>query len=147
MAVDLSEEMQAIAKQKVKTGNVAFRQADITKPWDFGAENKADLVTCSLILEHVEDLDFIFRQVSRHLNETGHFYICELHPFRQYQGSKARFETDEGWKILDCYTHHASDYARAALENNFTILRLDEWFDESDRRRMPRLISFLFAKR
>jgi len=48
IAVDISAEMQAIAKGKV-SGKVDFQIADITKPWDF-ASGKADLITCSLIL-------------------------------------------------------------------------------------------------
>ena len=143
IAVDLSEEMQAVARDKVKSKNVSFEQADITKPWDFGGR-RSDLLTCSLILEHVENLDFIFGEAFRHLTENGYFYVCELHPFRQYLGSRARFETEEGEKVLDCYTHHVSDYVLAALANNFSVARLDEWFDENDRTTLPRLISFLF---
>ena len=144
-AVDLSEEMQAKAKAKVKRENVVFKEADITKPWNFGDE-KTNLITSGLVLEHIENLKFIFSEAFRHLSENGHFYICELHPFKQYAGSKARFETDEGTKILECFTHHVSDYVTAALENDFSLIRLDEWFDDDDRRALPRLISFLFKK-
>lgn len=142
-AVDMSEEMQAIARQKVKNGNVVFVQADVTKTWNFGAA-KVDLITCSLILEHVEDLDFVFREAFRQLRAGGHFYVCELHPFRQYNGSKAKFETAEGLQILECFTHHVSDYVQSARKNNFSLVNLKEWFDDDDQKNLPRLISFLF---
>lgn len=144
-AVDLSEEMQAVAKRKVKSEKVVFKQADITKPWNF-VSKKADLITCSLILEHVEDLDFIFQQALVHLNTNGHFYVCELHPFRQYTGSKAGFETEEGLKVLECFTHHVSDYIQSAQKHNFRLMQLDEWFDKGDKKDVPRLISFLFKR-
>lgn len=142
-AVDLSEAMQAVARQKVKSSNVVFVQADVTKTWNFGVA-KADLITCSLILEHIEDLDFVFREAFRHLRAGGHFYVCELHPFRQYNGSKAKFDTAEGSRILECFTHHVSDYVQAARKNNFFLADLNEWFDDGDRKNLPRLISFLF---
>lgn len=143
-ALDLSEEMLAIAKRKVQSENVVFEQADITKPWNF-SHRKTDLITCSLILEHIENLDFIFQGARAGLRKNGHFYICELHPFKQYAGSKARFETEEGLKVLECFTHHVSDYIQAALKNNFSLVQLDEWFDDGDRTTsLPRLISFLF---
>lgn len=144
-AVDLSEKMMARAKSKIQTDNVVFQVADITQPWHF-TDRKADLVTCSLILEHIEDLNAVFQQVKEHLKEGGHFYICELHPFKQYNGSKARFETAAGTKVLPCYTHHISDYTGLAAAHSFTLVELQEWFDEADRSGLPRLISFLFTK-
>jgi len=143
--IDLSENMMAIAKEKTIKNNVVFQQADITQPWNF-TERKADLITCSLILEHIENLDFIFQQVKDHLKENGHFYVCELHPFKQYSGSKARFETETGLQVLTCYTHHITDYLSAANNNHLTLVKMDEWFDENNRTTLPRLISFLFSK-
>lgn len=145
VSVDLSEEMQAVAKTKVKAPNVEFRQRDIRQPWRFAS--KVDLVTCSLILEHIEDLDQIFREAAKVLDAGGHFYVCELHPFKQYKGSKARFETDEGLKVLECFQHHVTDYTNAALVNGFNIVKMDEWFDEDDRSEIPRLLSFVFGRK
>ena len=144
-AVDLSEEMMAKAKEKITADHVHFQQADITRPWDF-VVRKPDLITCSLILEHIENLEFIFQQASASLVNGGHFYICELHPYKQYSGSKARFETAEGLQVLECFIHHASDYFEAVAKHHFTCIALHEWFDDNDRRNPPRLISFLFRK-
>lgn len=143
LAVDFSEGMLAKATEKVGNGNVQFRQADITKPWDF-AKGKVDLLTCSLILEHIENLSFIFAEAAKALRKGGYFYVCELHPYKQYAGSKARFETAEGLQVLDCFVHHVSDYVKAATENGFTVAALQEWFDDDDRSQPPRLLSFLF---
>jgi malonyl-CoA O-methyltransferase len=145
VSVDFSEEMQAVARAKVKDQNVEFRTADIREPWSFDNFD-ADLITCSLILEHVEDLGFVFEQANRVLIPRGSFYICELHPFKQYGGSKARFETDDGLRVTECFLHHVTDFTCAALANGFVIQRVDEWFDDNDRTTTPRLISFLFAK-
>ena len=146
VAVDLSEGMLQKAKEKIQSKQVEFRQADITKPWDF-VTGKIDVITCSLILEHIEDLSFILSEAAKVLHSGGCFYICELHPYKQYSGSKARFETEEGLQVLPCFVHHVSDYTNAALQNGFAITALQEWFDEEDRAGTPRLISFLFQKR
>lgn len=146
LAVDLSEGMLQKAKEKAHNTAVNFQQADITQPWNF-VSTPVDLVTCSLVLEHIENLSFIFSEAARVLNTGGYFYLCELHPFKQYTGSKARFETAQGLQVLECFTHHVSDYTTAALNNHFTLTALQEWFDEGDRTTMPRLISFLFQKR
>ena len=144
LSVDFSEEMQAIARAKMRGENVEFRIADVRQPWPFG-DFAPDLITCSLILEHVEDLGFVFEQAAATLSVGGRFYICELHPFKQYEGSKARFETDDGVQVTECFQHHVSDYTYAALSNGFTIQRMDEWFDNEDRTKTPRLVSFVFS--
>jgi len=144
LAVDFSEEMVNAAKKKISSTNVDFVIADITTPWSF-INRKVDLVTCSLILEHIENIDLIFQEVSQHLEKSGIFYIGELHPFKQYMGSKARFERDSELFVLECYTHHVSEYMNAAMSNHFSCLTIAEWFDDEDRS-TPRIISFVFQK-
>jgi malonyl-CoA O-methyltransferase len=149
IAVDFSEEMLNAARKKIVPGNVDFAIADITKPWLF-TDKKVDLITCSLILEHIENINFIFQQAGQHLKENGLFYIGELHPFKQYQGSKARFEAVPGELfILECFTHHISEYMEAANNNGFSSLSLKEWFDdgEGNSNSIPRIITFLFQKK
>ena len=146
LSVDFSPEMQAVACAKVQRVNVEFRIADVRGPWSFG-DLEHDLITCSLILEHVEDLGHVFAQAAATLANGGRFYVCELHPFKQYEGSKARFESEEGLQVTECFQHHVSDYTSAALANGLSIERIDEWFDGNDRATTPRLISFVFVKR
>ncbi len=143
IGADFSVEMLALAKQKITAGNVEFRQLDLRESWDF-ADDSFDLITCSLALEHIENLGFIFAEVNRVLRSGGKFYFGELHPFKQYQGSKARFETGEKVFELECFIHHVSEYFKAAQENNFTAISLQEWFDDGDQRQIPRLLTMIF---
>src|SRR4051794_5026576 len=55
ISVELSERMQATAKEKVRAANVEFKSGDIRGDWTF-VRDKVDLITCSLILEHIEQL-------------------------------------------------------------------------------------------
>ena len=145
LSVDFSEDMQALARTKVTDQNVEFRIADVRMDWQFG-DFAPDLITCSLILEHVEDLESVFRKAYQTLAADGHFYICELHPFKQYEGSKARFETDEGLQVTECFQHHVTDYTTAAVSSGFRIQDVREWFDNDDKTATPRVISFVFRK-
>lgn len=144
-AVDLSAKMLARAQEKVHSEKVTFRQVDINNAWTF-TDGKYDLITFSLVLEHIELLDPIFQKVSDSIGEGGYVYIGELHPFRQYKGSKARFETEEGTHTVSCYTHHISDFVQVALKYNFRIEALNEHFDKGNRNKFPRIFSLLLRK-
>ncbi len=144
-AVDFSEEMLARAKEKVKSEKVKFLQADITQNWSF-TKNQYDLITFSLVLEHIENLDNIFEEVSKVIAPEGYLYIGELHPFKQYLGSKARFETEKGIEILTCFIHNLSDFFRSAKKHGFEITIINEFFDNDETTTIPRILSLLFKK-
>lgn len=144
-AVDLSEEMLSKAKQKIDVPNVTFKQADITKGWDF-AGGLYDLATFSLVLEHIEALDPVFEKLSGCVKPGGHVYIGELHPFKQYGGTKARFETEQGTAIVNCFNHHISDFTGAATRNGFRIVNISEYFDDNDKTTIPRILTLLLQK-
>ena len=145
IGIDFSRKMLDKARTKVDDQRVIFLQADITKPWEVD-DGFADLITCNLVLEHVKDLNFIFKEAARKLQPNGHFFISELHPYKQYKGSKARFDTEHGTHYLETYTHHISDFLSAANNNNFYLLKLEEWFDEQNINKLPRLITCLFRQ-
>jgi len=144
-AVDLSEEMLAKAKEKLSSQKVDFKQADITKDWTF-RNGLYDLVSFSLVLEHIDDLDHIFKEVSASLNTGGYVYIGELHPFKQYNGSKARFETETGTQVLQCFNHHLTDFLLPAKKHGLSIVDINEYFDEDDRNEIPRILTILLKK-
>jgi len=144
-ALDFSEGMLRKAKEKLGSNNVTFSLADITRQWPF-ADQSADLVVCNLVLEHIEDLSFIFSEAFRSLVEGGRFFICELHPFRQYQGIRARFQRDQGTSEIQAFVHHISDFVKAAEKNGLTLQGFREWWHEEDQNALPRLVSFMFEK-
>ena len=146
LGLDFSSEMLNIAKEKITDGKVEFQKADLNQEWK--VENQfADLVTSSLTLEHIHDLNHIFGQAFNKLKVNGLFFICELHPFKQYVGSKAKYESENGIEELTVFTHHISDYIENAEGNGFELLEVKEWFDEKPEKDIPRLISFVFKKK
>jgi ubiquinone/menaquinone biosynthesis C-methylase UbiE len=144
-AIDLSEEMLARAKAKINSGRVQFQQADITQPWTFRS-GLYGLVSFSLVLEHIAGLDHIFREAAAALHPGGYVYIGELHPFKQYTGSKARFDTEEGLQVVECFNHHVADFTQIAKKHGLVLIDINEYFDEQDRATIPRILTVLLQK-
>jgi 2-polyprenyl-3-methyl-5-hydroxy-6-metoxy-1,4-benzoquinol methylase len=146
LAIDLSEEMLNKARNKTYKGNVSFLQFDMNETWDF-TNRQFDMVVFSLVLEHIKDIDNIFNKVSEKIKPGGYLYLGELHPFKQYTGSKAKFETDKGTQLVTCFTHHVSDFTKAANKNGFQIILIDEFFDDNDKSSIPRILTLLFKRK
>jgi ubiquinone/menaquinone biosynthesis C-methylase UbiE len=146
IGLDFSEGMLAKAKAKIKTDKVTFIETDLTNDWNL-ENNYFDLITCSLTLEHIENLNVVFKQAHYKLKKGGLFFVSELHPFKQYLGSKARFETENGIYELEVFTHHISDYLESASSFGFELVVLNEWFDDETTIEVPRLVSFVFRKK
>ncbi|WP_040548356.1 class I SAM-dependent DNA methyltransferase [Pedosphaera parvula] len=145
-AMDFSAGMLAKAKENFREiSNVTFSVADITKRWPC-AERSAGLVSCNLVLEHVNELSPVFAEAARALIPGGWFFVCELHPFRQYQGTVANFSRGEQKTQIPAFVHHISEFVKAAQSCGFTVKRLEEWWHEKDEGKPPRLVSFLFEK-
>ncbi len=145
IALDFSEKMLSLAQEKINLKHVRFKKTDLLQSWP--VENSfADLISINLVLEHIQDLNNLFQQVYRKLNSKGLLYISELHPFKQYLGSKARFEVDGEIHVLETFSHHISDFIGAAKFNNLSLVDLQESFDEETKETVPRLIHFVFQK-
>jgi malonyl-CoA O-methyltransferase len=145
-AVDFSRGMIEKAKEKIQADNVYFSTLDIAKHWNF-EEQFFDLITCNLVLEHIENLTLVFREAARVLQPNGYFFINELHPFRQYDGKKARFSRNEQVIEVDAFVHHISDFFHTATENGLALTKLNEYWHEADQNKLPRILSLLFERR
>ncbi len=141
--VDLSAEMLEVARSKIKNDHVQFVQADVNADWHFSS-GSYDLVSFSLVLEHIANLDTVFQKAAAALRPGGYMYMGELHPFKQYAGSKARFDMHGETVILDCFTHHISEYIQSAKKQDLELADLREYFDEVGE--IPRLIVMVFVK-
>lgn len=144
-ALDFSREMIEQAREKVSQDNVSFIVADLTTGWPCRA-GTFDLITCNLVLEHIRSLDFVYEEAARVLVKGGRFFICELHPFRQYQGVRANFQRDDKTTEIDAFVHHVTDFIDAAATNGLSLEAVKEWWHEDDQHKLPRLISFMFQK-
>lgn len=142
-ALDFSPGMIRKAQSRLHAKQVTFALANLTQSWPTVAQS-ADLVICNLVLEHIQDLSFIFSEARRVLKSGGRFLVSELHPFRQYRGVQANFQHDKETIQVPAFIHHISDFTGAAAQNGFALVRFKESWHAYDQDKPPRLATFLF---
>ena len=98
------------------------------------------------MLEHIEDLKSVVKKAAAALLPGGKVYVGELHPFKQYAGTKARFETSAGTEVVTCYDHHVSDFISAAQQTGLGLVSLKEYFDDGERTMPPRILAMVFGR-
>lgn len=144
-AVDFSAGMLDQAKAKLCSNKVLFVVADLIAPWPF-RDQPFELIVCNLVLEHIEDLTSVFSEACRVLSGGGRFFVSELHPFRQYQGKRARFAFEHETIHIPAFVHHLSDFTRAAADAGLSVVSFNEWWHEADENKLPRLVTCIFEK-
>src|SRR6266404_3991905 len=125
-AMDFSTGMIAKAQEKFSFDNVSFTVADISQSWQF-ADQSFDLIVCNLVLEHIADLSFVFAEASRVLRQGGHLFVSELHPSRQYLGTRARFQRNHETTQIPAFVHDLSDFVGAGEANRLALSGMKEW--------------------
>jgi malonyl-CoA O-methyltransferase len=144
-ALDFSEGMMQKAKEKISANHVQFRTADLTQRWPCD-DARYDLISVNLVLEHISNLDHIFTEAARVLLPGGIFLVNELHPFKQYIGTKARFERGTEVVEVDVFVHHVSEFIHSAGHAGLILESFNEHWHAEDVGKPPRLVSFVFAK-
>ena len=144
-AIDFSEKMIKLAEERPNSGNVTFSITDITEKWPC-KDQSAQFISCNLVLEHIENLSFIFSEAYRILTGKGRFFISELHPFRQYQGKKARFVKKDKTFEISAFVHNISEFINAAINSGFILTKMNEWHHPEEKHNPPRIVSFIFEK-
>ena len=100
----------------------------------------------SLVLEHIYNLDHIFNEASKSLKSGGYVYIGELHPYKQYLGTKAKFDTEEGQQVVECFNHHISEFIQTAKKYGLRLVDLNEFFDKDEETKIPRILAIVLRK-
>ena len=91
-------------------------------------------------MEHIENLNSVFCEASRCLQNNGLMYISELHPDRQLIGKTARFNlANEEFKI-PAYVHQQEEYIAVAKNNGFKLEQIKHQNDLDGKQNTARLI-------
>ena len=146
--LDFSAGMLTRARARGLPHNVDLLVHDLRKVWPIRRDT-IDVVVGNLVLEHIEDLDMIFKEAARVLTAGGQLYFCELHPYRQLLGSQAHFADPESGATVavPAYRHSTSEFVNSALAAGFTLVELREWTEpEAETGAVPRLLSLLFEQ-
>lgn len=148
VAMDFSEGMIVRAHERIVMSNVQFLRHDVRDVWPVPSRS-VDVVVGNLILEHVHDLAIVFFEAARVLRPGGHFFFCELHPYRQLLGGQAHFtdpRTGERVQVL-AHIHTVSEYINGGIEAGFAVRNLSEWTEDgASASTPPRLLSLLLER-
>lgn len=145
VAMDFSSAMLQKAKEKISASNIHFMEQDLNEPWQL-QHRTFDLICSSLVLEHINDVKTFFGKLSMHLNEGGFYYMGELHPYKQFAGSKARFSVGDTEHILRCFNHSISEFLNAAMQQGLSLVKIEERADADNEDNFPRILAILFQK-
>ena len=145
VALDFSSAMLKRAKETMNMPQASFVLADVVAsiPVKSGV---LDGAVCSLVLEHVEDIASMLRELRRVCKKNAFVLISDIHPTLAASGHAANFQDPEtGQKIFPRgYRHETSDYITAAGDAGFRIDRMTEAAaDEELARSMPRAAKYL----
>lgn len=145
IALDFSPAMLKRAKEKVNLPRASFVLANVVAsiPMKSGV---LDGAVCSLVLEHVEDIASMLRELRRVCKVNGFVLISDIHPTLAASGRAANFQDPEtGEKVFPRgYRHEISDYLAAAGDAGFRIDTLTEVSaDEELARSTPRAEKYL----
>jgi malonyl-CoA O-methyltransferase len=145
-AVDFSEGMLAEARAKPGAHAVNFIHHDIVEPLPL-PDASFDRVLCCLVIDHVRDLDHLFREMACLCSPSGGFIVVSsMHPAMMLRGVQARFtDPTTGEKTYpESVPHQLSDYINAAFRARLTIDHLSEhMIDESIVKISPRAAPYL----
>lgn len=140
-AFDFSEGMLKKARARTYTCPVHFQQQDLEQPWNL--ECRFDLVLCNLVLEHIDKLEHVFREVSKALKSDGQFLLFEYHPQKQLAGGTAKFQLNESWVRLPAFIHSRQEFENAGKSAGLKMIRCQDWFVPGED--VPRVIGFVFT--
>jgi malonyl-CoA O-methyltransferase len=126
-ALDFSPAMLELARQKAGGAAITFQPHDLAKPLPFAPET-FDRVLCALVLDHIADLEGLFREMWRVCRSSGTVVVSVMHPAMMLRGVQARFhEPESGQEIRPAsYPHQLSDYVLAAARVGFAFDHLSE---------------------
>ena len=89
-ALDFSEAMLQRSKEKTGASQIVFHVHDLAKPLPF-PDATFDRVVCGLVIDHISDLDGLFREMHRVCRSAGFVVISVMHPAMMLRGVQARF--------------------------------------------------------
>jgi 2-polyprenyl-3-methyl-5-hydroxy-6-metoxy-1,4-benzoquinol methylase len=126
-AVDFTEAMLERARAKPGAEAVRFLCHDLAEPLPLKT-GAFDRVLCCLVVDHIADLEGLFRELRRLCRSDGLIVISTVHPAMLLLGVQARFiDPASGRRVSPLsYRHQIADYVMAAVRAGLTIDHLSE---------------------
>ena len=138
VGVDATDAMLAVAREKVPAADFRLGRLEAL-PVD---DDSIDVITCSLALTHVPDLQPVMREFGRVLRPGGTAVLSDIHPLTtMVGGSVAGFpgsDISEGIPYVVNLTHLTSEYIAAFTAGSLSIEEcLEPEWGEAQLTRLP----------
>lgn len=126
-ALDFSEGMLQQARQKPGAAGVSFHVHDLADSLPFPS-GMFSRVVCGLVVDHIADLDGLFREMLRVCQPSGFLVVSVMHPAMMLRGVQARFrDPKSGHEVRPAsQPHQLSDYVLAAARAGCVLDHLSE---------------------
>jgi malonyl-CoA O-methyltransferase len=144
-AVDFSSEMLRRGQAKPGAERVRWLQHDLATPLPL-TDASCDRAVCGLVLEHIADLDLLFRELGRICRHDGRIVVSAMHPAMMLRGITARFtDPTTGREIRpQSHPHQIADFVMAALHAGLRLEHISEHaVDDALVARSPRAAKYL----
>jgi len=119
---DFSKDMlkQAKLKNKRLKNKIKFVHGNLTKKLPFKSSS-FDIVLCSLVLDHIKNIQPIFKEINRVLKKNGRFIFADLHPRLAQNTKYPLFKKDKTEFYTEKYYHSISELFRISQKSIFLI--------------------------
>jgi malonyl-CoA O-methyltransferase len=145
VGLDFSEGMLARARAKPGARAVRFIRHDLARPLPLRSGG-FDRVLCALVLEHIRDLEALFRELGRVCRRDGLIVVTAMHPALWLKGQSARFFDPKSGRDIRPRSRRQtlSDYVLAAVSAGLRLSHMSEHApDRALARRFPRAAKHL----
>ena len=128
-AVDFSTRMLDVGISKTNASDIRFVTHDLTEPLPL-PDASHDVVVCTLVLEHIEHLLPVFREMRRVCSPAGWVYVSDVHPVMRMRGGQAQFSDRVRGEEVRPHGrgHQISEYVMSILQAGLCIVEMDEQF-------------------
>src|SRR3954462_5905199 len=101
---------------------IEFKVHDLAKPLPF-EDARFDRVVCGLVVDHIADLNGLFREMHRICRPRGFAVVSVMHPAMMLRGVQARFhDPATGREVRPAsVANQISDYVMAAARAHFEL--------------------------
>ncbi len=126
-AVDFSAGMLEKARAKPGADKVRWLQHDLTHQLPI-RDASQHRVVCGLVVDHISDLNGLFREFRRILRPGGFVVVSIMHPAMMLRGVQARFtDPATGRETRPASVpNQIADYVMAAVKSGLTIDHMSE---------------------
>jgi ubiquinone/menaquinone biosynthesis C-methylase UbiE len=145
VALDFSTGMMRKAREKFGAQRVAFAVADVSKTLPI-RDRRFDRVICCLVLDHIDDVAALFRELKRICRRDGFIAISAMHPAMMLREVQAQFHDPATGATVRPRSapNQICDYVNAATAAGLRIDHMSEHvIDAEVAGKYPRAMKYL----